>query len=487
MSIWQELVALEVVTCAPKVFHRLREPRPPGRPPPCGGAKMTSEIAILNKTAVALAADSAVTISAGLKEEKIFDSADKLFELSNHNPIGIMLYNGMSFMQIPLPNLIRGFRDKCCCVEKIEDAADRFLEYLNDIGRSAPRNIKSDHVSSLIRRIIRGVVERFKAEMEEEIEKYFINADNLEKLNINEIAPKLFDKHIDKFERLLRARKDAEFVGQQKFRFTSGRISFISKIVDSETPSATNENQRRRLIEIGKLALTKDFMSQSKSGIVIAGFGKNEIFPTLVSFEIDGMVFSNLKYIKTNSVDIDRNGQKASVIPFAQKEMVERFLYGLDENIRQDITKFCRETIPGISAQIFDRLDFNDEGAREALEGDAKKAEAEFMKGLKSAAFEKIRSESRAEIEDMVEFMPKPELATMAEALVNLTSIKRRVSRGMETVGGPIDVAVISQSEGFVWVKRKHYFPAELNSRYFERMRNKLSQKEVADGQHQEP
>jgi hypothetical protein len=28
----------------------------------------------------------------------------------------------------------------------------------------------------------------------------------------------------------------------------------------------------------------------------------------------------------------------------------------------------------------------------------------------------------------MVEFMPKPELAKMAEALVNLTSIKRRVS-----------------------------------------------------------
>jgi hypothetical protein len=49
--------------------------------------------------------------------------------------------------------------------------------------------------------------------------------------------------------------------------------------------------------------------------------------------------------------------------------------------------------------------------------------------------------------------MPKPELARMAEALVNLTSIKRRVSRGVETVGGPIDVAVISHAEGFVWDK----------------------------------
>lgn len=68
--------------------------------------------------------------------------------------------------------------------------------------------------------------------------------------------------------------------------------------------------------------------------------------------------------------------------------------------------------------------------------------------------------------------MPKPELARMAEALVDLTSIKRRVSSGYETVGGPIDVAVISKAEGLVWVKRKHYFPAELNERFFERRRH---------------
>ncbi|WP_218964277.1 hypothetical protein [Sphingobium sp. IP1] len=106
-----------------------------------------------------------------------------------------------------------------------------------------------------------------------------------------------------------------------------------------------------------------------------------------------------------------------------------------------------------------------------SLTRDAEEAEKAFFDGLTNDSFEAIRQQSQEEIEDMVEFMPKPEMARMAEALVNLTSIKRRVSRGMETVGGPIDVAVISRSEGFVWVKRKHYFPAELNSRFFERKR----------------
>ena len=69
----------------------------------------------------------------------------------------------------------------------------------------------------------------------------------------------------------------------------------------------------------------------------------------------------------------------------------------------------------------------------------------------------------------MVLFMAKQELAQLAEALVNITSLKRKFSAEEETVAGPIDVAVISRSDGFVWVKRKHYFPADLNPQFFVR------------------
>ena len=54
---------------------------------------------------------------------------------------------------------------------------------------------------------------------------------------------------------------------------------------------------------------------------------------------------------------------------------------------------------------------------------------------------------------------------------MNLTSLKRRVTPASETVGGPVDVAVISKGDGLVWMKRKHYNAAELNPRYFERDR----------------
>ena len=36
-----------------------------------------------------------------------------------------------------------------------------------------------------------------------------------------------------------------------------------------------------------------------------------------------------------------------------------------------------------------------------------------------------------------------------------------------ETVGGPIDVAVISKGDGFIWIKRKHYFEGDMNPQFF--------------------
>jgi hypothetical protein len=88
-----------------------------------------------------------------------------------------------------------------------------------------------------------------------------------------------------------------------------------------------------------------------------------------------------------------------------------------------------------------------------------------------------LRAGFRREIEDMALMMPKQELAFLAEAIINLTSIKRKVSGEEETVAGPIDVAIISRSEGLVWVRRKHYFDAELNPRYFERIKSAIVQR----------
>jgi hypothetical protein len=58
---------------------------------------MTAEVAIINRSAVTLATDSAVTLTVR-GSEKIYNSADKLFELSDRDPMGIMVYNNLEYM-----------------------------------------------------------------------------------------------------------------------------------------------------------------------------------------------------------------------------------------------------------------------------------------------------------------------------------------------------------------------------------------------------
>ncbi|MFN3997494.1 hypothetical protein [Algoriphagus sp.] len=70
---------------------------------------MTAVVGVLNRQAVAIAADSAVTIQNG-SGYKIFNRANKIFTLSKFHPIGIMIYNEGSLMETPWETIIKVYR-----------------------------------------------------------------------------------------------------------------------------------------------------------------------------------------------------------------------------------------------------------------------------------------------------------------------------------------------------------------------------------------
>lgn len=437
-----------------------------------GGLGVTAEIAILNKTAVALAADSAITISAGADQHKIFDSADKLFELTPGDPIAIMINNDMSFMEAPLAVLIKEYRKDAPAFTCVRDAGQHFLEYLDDFAKHSPESIKLQGLEAALEGALRMVNDNAREAWIEAIrdpdtgglKEAFTDSSEA----AAEVASQKIDEELGRLEGLIAQLEPASFVGEGDVEFTQGEHETIERLTEEILVTATDD-QKTRACEILKDAALKRHVARSTTGVIFAGFGSKELFPTLVSYEISGSIGNRLKYVQTNHIDIDREGVKARVLPFAQREMVERFLYGLDTPLRDQISTFCQKAVPKIGEQIVGLLDLEPDD-RASVEAQIGSAEQAFLQGLEKEGFEAIQATSEGEIEDMVEFMPKPEMARMAEALVNLTSIKRRVSRGFETVGGPIDVAIISKAEGFVWVSRKHYFPRELNDRYFARM-----------------
>jgi hypothetical protein len=129
----------------------------------------------------------------------------------------------------------------------------------------------------------------------------------------------------------------------------------------------------------------------------------------------------------------------------------------------------------GYLSEIFDKYPeiiveniekFNDNEKR-LLKGKLKKVSSKIFKDYQKHVQTYRRENYVNPVTSVVSMLPKDELAAMAESLVNLTCFKRKVTMESETVGGPIDVAVISKGDGFIWIKRKHYFKPELNSQFF--------------------
>lgn len=423
---------------------------------------MTAEVCILNKTAVAMAADSAVTISYGDTAQKIYESADKLFELSTSQPIGIMIYNGMSFMEMPLPTIIKSFRRKQTKKFKsVSDAGQAFLEHLHSEAKNSPDSVNARAIQISVQEVISQIKNIMNSG---ETVFSIANRANAEKRDYNEIFDEVLREKIDNRIQQYDGVPEAKFIGGNTPRITQKiKNVFTDLIKASFSVREISDEAMTKFIELSSKVMKGKPLSPSFTGIVVTGFGEEDRFPTLIAYRIDGIVGGKLKYIDDEKVDIDRLGPVARIVPFAQKEMVDRFVYGIDDDVIGAITGHCETGVTELTTQLESVVP----DADLPVFKDASKAGSEaFISKIKGQVIHQIRENSRREIEDMVSMMPKPELANMAEALVELTSLKRRVSVGFETVGGPVDVAIISREDGFVWVKRKHYFPAEKNYRF---------------------
>ncbi len=74
---------------------------------------MTAEVALLNKTAIALAADSATTVTYWDKNQpktRYFKGANKVFNLSKVHPVGVMTFASANLNGVPWEVIIKAYR-----------------------------------------------------------------------------------------------------------------------------------------------------------------------------------------------------------------------------------------------------------------------------------------------------------------------------------------------------------------------------------------
>jgi hypothetical protein len=130
---------------------------------------MTAEIIVMNKNAIALAADSAVTFQVpseeGLKQ-KIYNTTNKLFTLSKYHPVGIMIFGNSEILNVPWEVVIKTFRQQLGMkVHKtVEEYAIDFISYVGKFftDRDQENHFFQDLVSFFHGLILQNINEEVK-------------------------------------------------------------------------------------------------------------------------------------------------------------------------------------------------------------------------------------------------------------------------------------------------------------------------------------
>ena len=431
---------------------------------------MTAEIAVFNSSAIALAADSAVTISRN-GMVKINNNADKLFELSKHHPIGAMIFNNASLAGAPWELLIKSYRKQLGSAPKntVHEYSADLIEYIqndklvitNEMRARSAQNIFQQKISAICQEInqidivvllqARGgdvTTADFYAILQKKIFSY-----------IEDLLKKPYFPSLD----------ESNYEDAKEYVKSYVRV-VASKVVPQDAEHVISDELWSCLEHFAALLLCKQNNSNSFTGVVFAGYGEQEHYPSIRTIHVYGFFKDNLLYTEDQEKTEKSECEQAGILPFAQEDEVVTFIEGCSRSVNEFTNNLASEIASRAKTFIATTLNGKVDSAQ--LDSLYKELEQHFHNSVNDFTIKKnsfIQSTHVSKMLSMLNSLGKVDLAYMAESLVDITAFKRKISNDHETVGGPVDVAVISKGDGFVWIKRKHYFIKELNHNFFER------------------
>ena len=397
---------------------------------------MTAIVGVLNKHAVAIAADSAVTLVGG---RKVMNSATKLFALSKYRPVSIAVYGNAEFIGTPWEIIIKEYRNQLNekSFPSLRQYVDDFQKFLRHKNYFCSEKDAKDSLRASVRYL-------------------FLN------------MQKLYEDNSKHFESLI---KRMDYATKQPLLggFKQDTVDFFNVEARKEIikghkqlADAGIEVEKDELIKLVEAAYTRDVVPLGTTGLVFAGYGDNEIFPSIYNCRV-GPVINGLlaKVVKCSSKITKTN--LSGICPFAQTDVMHTILDGVAPKMQEVYIQSLEKTFEKVKETLASILDDSHPELSSRIRNlDVTPFGNEFLKLSHSIQMK----EYTGPFVGSVATLEKEDLADFAESLITLTSLKRKVSFEQETVGGPVDVMVISKGDGIIWMKKKEYFNSDINPQY---------------------
>jgi len=421
---------------------------------------MTTEVAVMNRSAISLAADSAVTIGG----DKVYNTVNKLFMLSKHHPVGVMIYGLADVNGIPWETLIKIYRKRLGerSFPTLKGYADDFLDFLISDDSPISKHQKEIFFFSCAQNICNELLKATSQALGNEAVDYTVITDRAA-----EIAAQIINETTSEIKNCCTAESikfASDINDKYSDKFHSIATSTLELIYNKLKPEVVET-----LIDGICHYFYSDYTIGDTSGIVIAGFGDEELFPQITTYRIQGFFDETGKLFRQDNLSADEGDIKFKdqVIPFAMDDMIHTFMSGVDPLVKQFLLQRGGTAFPTVIEESCKHLqkalgkEVPDHIKQELMKIASEQYDSMFNDLDEYTRYNQIRP-----VTEMLRSLPKDELAEMAETLVSLIAFRKKVTKDTESVGGPIDVAVITKGDGFVWIKRKHYFDPKLNQHF---------------------
>lgn len=422
---------------------------------------MTAIVGTLNRRGIAFAADSAATLTLSEKS-KITNHANKVFALSKKHPVGIAIYNNLDFHGVPWEEIFKMYRNnhlKDNSFSKLVDYADDFWIFVTDCILPKLADEQRRQVAYMASRLKDEIIVTSRKKLEDA----GITVDNL--VLLSEMEDMLQELSTD-FSAHSRA---LGFDGYEVEEFERYSASIVDSVIGNilKDPDCPADFKERFLKALFEIMMSTEQVYVSHTGLVFWGYGEDELFPSYYEYHVTLAFDGRVKRVKTSEYEVSNN-QDACVAPFAQTDVANTVVRGIDQELRNTINNGVIDAFDNFRNSIITEM--KNAGAPTELTDvlakiDTRMHANSFIDDINIF----IKSKYTDKLLITVSMLEKEDLADMAESLVKMTCLKRHVTTDEESVGGPVDVAVITKGDGFVWIKRKHYFSPNLNQDFIKR------------------
>jgi|TARA_B110000914_G_C15478962_1_gene454641 hypothetical protein len=447
---------------------------------------MTSQLALMNKNAIALASDSAVTVG-----DKTYNSATKIFTLGGKQPIGFMISNAGIYLpcNVSWERVIGLFSDEIGVriLPTVADYVKEFKKFLLESPKLMPNSENSTYIQSdLIEFLQHWLNPETKSKLDDVAYslgiKYeeFPGLDEYVSDNLNKRIDHLHNQIVELVQGL-NSKDQYKHIRITEFHAetlnTANQIFCEMYDVSSERVNKTLEILSYHLANNSE---TPGGGGGAFSNLIIAGFGSEEISPVLVELKVGAIIdpqmgptdegTTNFIRIRTNLSDegglefMDDNKEvsgAAFIIPYAQHSEIQNILNGIHNEL---INSYFMDKLPRfIADSVLDQLTVT----LSEIDGIGPSTQAKIIKGfqessdpLKQNIFKELgkavnhfRGKRRGMFRDSTRMMSAGQLAGFAKKLVSMEAEITYYSKSKRTVGGEIVVATITKEHGFVLIK----------------------------------